>query len=159
MTMPHVVYRAFDAEGSLLYVGCTSSLTKRSDQHARGSAWWPYMARIEHRAYATYAQARFAETLAIRTESPLFNLRGRDVPEPRAREAAAAYTGSAAAPQSTGEDALSPVEVAAEWGVDRSTVKRLIDRGQLPAWRNGRVVRIKRTDADAFVARHRVTAR
>lgn len=55
---------------------------------------------------------------------------------------------------STQPQYLSPVEVAARLGTSRNTVHRAIARGDLPAVRYGRLIRIKRTDFDAFLAKH-----
>lgn len=51
---------------------------------------------------------------------------------------------------------LSPTEVAAEWRTSTNHVHRAIARGDLPAWRDGRIVRIARADVDAYVAARRV---
>lgn len=50
-----------------------------------------------------------------------------------------------------GREALSPSELAADWGVDVRTVRRDIRKGALPAYRlpNGRF-RIRRRDADQY---------
>lgn len=51
---------------------------------------------------------------------------------------------------------LSPVEVAGLLGCSHDTVLRAIARGDLPAIRYGRLVRIARTDLDAFLAAYAV---
>lgn len=48
-------------------------------------------------------------------------------------------------------------EVAAKLGVHDNTVRRLINRGELPAYRVGRVVRIKEADAERYLREHRYT--
>ena len=46
---------------------------------------------------------------------------------------------------------------AAEYlGVTLRTLDRFIDEGQLPAYKFGRVIRVKRSDVYAFVDRNRV---
>ena len=47
---------------------------------------------------------------------------------------------------------LSTNEAAKLLGLTTSTLYRLIDDGQLPAYRFGRVIRIKANDIDAFIA-------
>lgn len=42
----HYVYRSYDADGQLLYVGCTKQPAARHKQHRDGSAWYPYAARF-----------------------------------------------------------------------------------------------------------------
>ncbi len=48
---------------------------------------------------------------------------------------------------------LTPADVATLLATTPSTVHRAIARGDLPAVRYGRLVRIRRDDLDAFIAR------
>jgi excisionase family DNA binding protein len=54
---------------------------------------------------------------------------------------------------------LSPGAFADELAVNRRTILRAIERGSLPVFRDGRVIRIKRTDADAYIAARSTPAR
>lgn len=47
-------------------------------------------------------------------------------------------------------------EAAEYLGVVLRTLYRLIDRGQVPAYKVGRVIRVKKADLDAFLESHRV---
>ena len=49
---------------------------------------------------------------------------------------------------------LSPADVATVLACSHDSVLRAIDRGDLPALRYGRLVRIARTDLQAFIAAH-----
>lgn len=40
----HYVYRFYDSEGTLLYVGSTGNLWYRIGQHAADRGWWPHVA-------------------------------------------------------------------------------------------------------------------
>lgn len=83
-----IIYRHFDANRRLLYVGSTGSLRYRTRQvvHSRTARWWRYVDRISHAQTSDRATAYELEKLAIRTEDPIFNriLNARDQ---RAREA------------------------------------------------------------------------
>lgn len=73
-----VLYRYFDHEGQLLYVGITGDLTTRTQSHSRGR-WW---ADVDHDRtqldwHWSREQALRAESRAIRTENPTWNIRGR----------------------------------------------------------------------------------
>lgn len=47
---------------------------------------------------------------------------------------------------------LAPREAAAHLGVTERTIRRLIESGDLPAYRVGsKIIRIKRTDIDALL--------
>lgn len=51
---------------------------------------------------------------------------------------------------------MSTKEAAAALGLTPRTLYRLIDEGQLPAYRFGRVIRLKQTEVDAFVDSSRI---
>ncbi len=52
---------------------------------------------------------------------------------------------------------MSTGEAADILGLRTRTLYRLIDEGQLPAYRFGRVIRLKRHEVDAFVESCRIT--
>lgn len=49
---------------------------------------------------------------------------------------------------------LTPTEVALELNCGHSTVHAAIQRGDLPAMRYGRLVRVSREDLDGFIAKY-----
>jgi excisionase family DNA binding protein len=51
---------------------------------------------------------------------------------------------------------LGTAEAARYLGLTSRTLYRLIDEGQLPAYKFGRVIRLKQSDVDAFVERSRI---
>ena len=71
-TAPHTVYRLYDAEGRLLYVGMTNNLPRRLEQHAR-KPWWARVARTDLQQEPNRGAAMRAEAEAIRTERPAYN--------------------------------------------------------------------------------------
>lgn len=79
-SLPHVVYRCYDHEGHLLYIGCTWDINARLNVHA--SSWSNpasavlnmRMTRYEVVEYPDKATARQAERKAIYDEAPLLNL-------------------------------------------------------------------------------------
>lgn len=76
MTLPaakqSVVYRMFDAKGTLLYVGCSISPANRIPQHG-AKPWWPDVVRIDVEHFASCEAAGKAEKQAIETEGALHN--------------------------------------------------------------------------------------
>lgn len=51
---------------------------------------------------------------------------------------------------------LGTREAAERVGVTQRTLYRFIDKGQLPAYKFGRVIRVKVSDIDAFIERNRI---
>lgn len=53
-------------------------------------------------------------------------------------------------------DWLSTKEAASALGLTPRTLYRLIDEGQLPAYRFGRVIRLKQSEIDSFVSQSQI---
>jgi putative molybdopterin biosynthesis protein len=58
--------------------------------------------------------------------------------------------------QSTGTKWLTVEQVADELEVGRRTIHGLIDKGAIPGYKVGRVIRIKRADMDAYLESIRI---
>jgi excinuclease UvrABC nuclease subunit len=76
-TLPHKVYRCFDADGRLIYVGMTSlAIEQRFRVHrAKNPQVATDTARVEIAHYRSRSEAAEAESRAIDTERPLYNIR------------------------------------------------------------------------------------
>lgn len=81
----HLVYRCYDQNGRLLYVGKSGNLPARLDNHRSASPWLELVARMSIRVYSSHEAGLAAEREAIATERPLFNL--RSTPEAAKRRA------------------------------------------------------------------------
>lgn len=68
------VYRLYDAEGKLLYIGSAYDPAHRSLDHSKTS-WWPRVARREDEWHESRAAAYIAETAAIWSEGPEANVK------------------------------------------------------------------------------------
>ena len=70
------LYRFFDADGRLLYVGMTHRLAARTSEHSRSAAttWWPKVASRTIEWFDSRSEAKTAESSAIRSENPAFNV-------------------------------------------------------------------------------------
>lgn len=85
----HYLYRCYDADGALLYVGLTSEPNRRIATHEGGRGKQEasailrlhmFRSVVEDIAHLTKALASAAETRAIYTEQPLLNYQDRCVP-------------------------------------------------------------------------------
>lgn len=66
------LYRLYDADDQLLYVGITGNLEARLQGHSNYQSWWPQVARHTAEPVA-FADARALERRAIYDENPAFN--------------------------------------------------------------------------------------
>jgi predicted GIY-YIG superfamily endonuclease len=72
------LYRYFDSDGLLLYIGISFDFAYRLIQHQAKSIWFCDIARIDIEKYSTRQQALHAEAEAIEAEKPIYNRRGKD---------------------------------------------------------------------------------
>ena len=72
----HTLYRLFDAEDSLLYVGVTFMPGHRINQHSK-KTWGAGIARKELVTFPNRREALEAERKAIQTEGPRHNIQMR----------------------------------------------------------------------------------
>lgn len=71
----HCLYRHYDAEGALLYIGISSSLAHRIEAHRRASDWFPLVVSISVQHFDTREALEEAERAAIVAEKPPHNRR------------------------------------------------------------------------------------
>lgn len=120
MTRPTDLYRAFDAEGRLLYVGVSLNLGDRMKGHRSAALWWEDVAIIAVEHCEDRAAAMTAERAAITAESPAYNQQH----------------GSFRSPQPPAEqmpdDVLTADQAAERAGVDRRTISRWAKAERLP---------------------------
>lgn len=71
---PTTLYRLFDRDGGLLYVGITSTGLHRLKEHARSKHWFFDAVNVTLEHFPTRVEALDAETLAIHDENPRHNI-------------------------------------------------------------------------------------
>jgi hypothetical protein len=71
---PVALYRIYNADTELLYVGVSHSVLRRLDEHLTAKPWWPAVAWISVEHFADRFVAEAAESLAIREERPKYNV-------------------------------------------------------------------------------------
>ena len=67
------LYRHFDKNGILLYIGISMNLFARLKAHQKQSHWFNLIDRIEIKHFETREEVLMAEKLAIQKERPLYN--------------------------------------------------------------------------------------
>lgn len=68
------LYRFYDSDGVLLYVGISKSWTDRLVQHRRDKVWFGHVARVDVAYYKDRDAVLDAEQEAIRRERPVHNI-------------------------------------------------------------------------------------
>jgi len=71
---PHALYRAFDINGQLLYVGISVNPTARFNQHRAIKPWWTVLANMTVEWHKSREAALDAERDAIIAEKPIHNI-------------------------------------------------------------------------------------
>ncbi|TPW95705.1 GIY-YIG nuclease family protein [Mycolicibacterium fortuitum] len=80
MRAAHVLYRIFDSDDSLLYVGATTNPALRFGAHSSVQPWWHTASKITLEHFPGASELAAAEVQAIRTEHPRFNRMHTDTP-------------------------------------------------------------------------------
>lgn len=73
---PAAVYRMYDAEGDLLYVGCSVQWPTRLEQHIGDKHWFEIVAVVQVEHFDDWGDALSAEATALAEESPRYNVKG-----------------------------------------------------------------------------------
>jgi hypothetical protein len=69
------LYRFYDRDGGLLYIGISLHAAQRASQHRHGQPWWPEVARMDVESVSgDRADAEAAERAAILAEKPRYNV-------------------------------------------------------------------------------------
>lgn len=76
------LYRHFDKDGQLLYVGISFGAIARLQAHKRDADWFDKIARVDIQKFPTIEAAKKAERKAIQREKPLHN-RHRYIQKPK----------------------------------------------------------------------------
>lgn len=84
--LPTAMYRKYDSDGTLLYVGISMDPKHRDTVHGVLSPWAKYVERTEIEWLPDRASALEAETIAIRDEDPIFNVSKSRHPDPHIRQ-------------------------------------------------------------------------
>jgi predicted GIY-YIG superfamily endonuclease len=67
------LYRCFNREGELLYVGITEDVERRKREHAKDKFWWRDVTRVTKVAFPRRVEALWAEWAVITTCKPAYN--------------------------------------------------------------------------------------
>jgi hypothetical protein len=74
------VYRLYDGEDRLLYVGIAVEPFLRLDKHWKTKAWWSSVTHVVIEWFPSRQDALDEELRVIRTDAPMHNIQGRGGP-------------------------------------------------------------------------------
>ena len=72
--MKQTLYRFYDQNDQLLYVGITKFFEPRLKQHYKNADWFFQTASVKLEHYQTRQDVEKAESVAIKTEKPIYNI-------------------------------------------------------------------------------------
>lgn len=72
------LYRFFDKDERLLYVGITNSMPRRAHQHSKKAQWHHHASLVTLEHFSSRQEALNAEAKAIKEEKPFYNIAGSD---------------------------------------------------------------------------------
>jgi hypothetical protein len=137
----YTVYRLYDFDSNLLYVGCTKNLMSRLGQHAN-KEWWSEVARIEKNLFDDPVEAADTEGRYYFAEYSRHNgrkhmrYRAPQKTRPRSGQKAASSGVRPPRPRTPQEEEYWTLkEVAKRLKVNRRTVDRWIEEESLLAYR------------------------
>lgn len=111
------VYRLYDENDALLYVGCSVNPHSRKPQHC-SKPWYRQIARMVCEEFKTRRAAEIAERAAIQGENPLHNVtRYFTAPEPPLHEVDYPQFGPASDVGARMRAAIRDLEECEKWGV------------------------------------------
>jgi predicted GIY-YIG superfamily endonuclease len=125
------LYRLFDQDDALLYIGVARRFGTRWHQHAQSKYWWPQVRHQTLEWHPSREAAEAAERAAVKAERPKYNIifnadAGPRQAMPVSRFLVAARAAAAAAERGhLIEDLLSPAKAAAFLAISEDGLARL----------------------------------
>jgi predicted GIY-YIG superfamily endonuclease len=142
------LYRHFDKDGQLLYVGISLSAMTRISQHRESSPWFDLINNITLEKFASRKAALRAETDAIQIEKPLYNIQKRikkvAINERKLKllDEAYAEVTSRVPELYEGKQLLSPEEAAVALDISKNELMKMGEEGRIEVFNFGK--RLKR---------------
>ena len=125
---PHALYRFYDAQDTLLYVGISWSLAQRMAEHRHTKSWWQEIATIRIEWLPNREAVLEAETVAIVRERPKYNLANKTSPTTNERK----IPTTIAELRSEGDRLFTAKELAAITGLSVNSIQKLVQDGRGP---------------------------
>jgi len=143
----HELYRHYDVNGVLLYVGISFCAVLRLSAHRKESGWYGEIVRVEIERFPTRYAVLVAERKAIRAENPRHNIKYNS-PVPERSDIGLATDLIADAPNLLYFERIQKSysilsrqawynlgEASGVLGLDTQTIKELLEAGELKGWK------------------------
>lgn len=127
--MSATLYRFFDGDDNLLYVGCSLTWPTRLAAHEREKDWWENVTRVTLDHFPTREIAAEAEVAAITHEGPRYNKRPGNYPtRPRKPRGSAVNRSAGLRVRRLRVDSgLTPEDLGEKLGISGRTIRRVED--------------------------------
>ncbi len=128
----HVLYRFWDCDGVLLYVGLTADPGRRWQAHSKDKGWWSQVARVTVEHFPDRASVEAAERTAITTEKPCHNIAlPAPPPKPKTPKPRPTCTGPDIRITVNGRPAVTTAQAAAQRGISAAGMRANLYRWRL----------------------------
>jgi predicted GIY-YIG superfamily endonuclease len=133
------LYRHFDADGKLLYVGISHSPLLRLSQHRDNARWFEKIKSVQHEWFPSRQEAMEAERKAVAEENPECNimLRRAVLPKKESDKTVEWSKGAIVKRIVSMNPVYTLTDAGALLSVTAGVVKKLIDAGSLGSFRQG----------------------
>lgn len=132
------LYRHFDKDKNLLYIGISLNTLNRLGQHRRNAHWFKSISAVTIEHFTTRSEALHAETSAIQQENPLHNIKNKRHPagiflEKSRFERLENAKDELTHKVTTLNAVYTSQEIASELGIQHKQVRECIDKDLLSA--------------------------
>lgn len=126
------LYRHWDKEGGLLYVGISLSAVARLSQHSNHSGWYSDIDKVTIETFDDRESAINAEIKAIRSENPKYNIQNKNSGNSKFEKEEAERARQKIINRTVNFKITYTIQEAGNFlNVGPSTIKRLMDEGML----------------------------
>ena len=125
------LYRHWDKDGVLLYIGQSLSAVARLSQHS-SSPWFYEIANITVETFASVAEAKTAEDQAIATENPKYNIAGKTTKKPTKQNSQRDRPTTNRFRNYIARKHITQAQMAELLGVSQVSVHRYLEKGVVP---------------------------
>ena len=126
----YFLYRHFDSDKKLLYVGISCKVLLRTFLHQNRAKWFEQISMITLEKFSSKKEAKLAEASAIMTENPIYNILHKNKPIEKSRIFIS--KGALKLAEYMRKKGITQAEMASLLGVSQQAVDKYVNCGVVP---------------------------